>query len=81
MVGSNGLKTTLIVFAVFLACTGVALWAAGGEALQSVPLGIDVLITAIIGFTIFWFAAGIGMTPFPEAKTVAARTKHALEDR
>ncbi|MCA8868854.1 MAG: flippase-like domain-containing protein [Rhodobacteraceae bacterium] len=31
MVGSNGIRTSAVIFAVFLICVGIALWAASGE--------------------------------------------------
>lgn len=32
MVGTNGIRTSLIVFAIFVVCVGLAVWAANGEA-------------------------------------------------
>lgn len=46
MVGSNGIRTSLIVFAIFLLSAGFALWAASGEGFWHEVLRLDVLEVA-----------------------------------
>lgn len=90
--GANVSMWTAVAIFLFAMMTGGATGMPGGIggaeaamlgllALQGVPLDIAIPATAIIRITTLWFAIGLGVMVFPFAEGIAARTRHALEDR